>query len=81
VLRADDGEVPPVQGDQVGQLEPLGDCDDGCVDRAERQIDSCSLLAARHQSRGHDAAALGCPVPQHPHQPEGARVALCANMD
>ena len=38
VVGTDNGEVPPVQGGHVGQLEPFGDCDDRSVDRAEWQV-------------------------------------------
>lgn len=34
---ADDGEVPPVQSGNVTQLEPLGHCNNRCVDGAAWQ--------------------------------------------
>lgn len=38
VARADDGEVPPVQGRDLAEAEAFGDRDDGGVDGPERQV-------------------------------------------
>jgi len=38
VFGADDGEVPPVQGGNVTQVEPLDHCNNRCVNGAEWQI-------------------------------------------
>ena len=53
MLWPDDGEVAPVQGGHVGQLQPFRDGDDRCVDGAQRQV---SLSA--HEF-GH-AGYVGC---------------------
>ena len=61
---ADDGEVAPVQGSHIGQLEPLGDCD-GCVDRTERQVGvGAHELGHARQVGGGGGEVLGLGLPR-----------------